>query len=222
MLRCGAAVLLIVFLLQIPPPPTKRKGPSEHQLQSEHDMDTGTLLPQECCLLVIDPQERLMAHIHEAERVSRNISLLLRLAEVLHIPVAACTQYKKGIGPFVPELAELLSDKPCVDKTEFNALANRRVRQMLNELPASVHTLLLCGVESHICVWQTAVGAMQAGYEVQVVADAISSRTPENHAYGQQRLRESGAVLAPAEMLIYEFLHKAGTPAFKAMLPYLK
>jgi nicotinamidase-related amidase len=185
-------------------------------------MDTGNLLPQECCLLVIDPQERLMAHIYEAERVSRNISLMLRLAEVLDMPVLACTQYKKGIGPFVPELAGLLADRPCVDKTEFNALANPGMKRLLSELPASVHTLLLCGVESHICVWQTAVGAIQAGYEVQVVADAISSRTPENHAYGQQRLREIGAVLAPAEMLIYEFLYQAGTPAFKAMLPYLK
>jgi nicotinamidase-related amidase len=185
-------------------------------------MYPGTLLPQECCLLVIDPQERLMAHIHEAARVSRNISLMLRLADVLEMPVLACTQYKKGIGPFVPELAGLLADKPCIDKTEFNALANSRVRQMLRYLPASVHTLLLCGVESHICVWQTAVGARRAGYEVQVVADAISSRTPENHAYGQQRLREIGAVLAPAEMIIYEFLHQAGTPVFKAMLPYLK
>ncbi len=185
-------------------------------------MDIGKLLPQECCLLVIDPQERLMAHIHEAARVSKNISLMLRLAEVLEIPVLACTQYKKGIGPFVPELAELLADKPCVDKTEFNAVANPGVRRMLSELSASVHTLLLCGVESHICVWQTAVGAVQEGYEVHVVADAISSRTPENDAYGKQRLREIGAVLAPTEMIIYEFLYKAGTPAFKAMLPHLK
>lgn len=188
-------------------------------------MNAGTttpLRPQECCLLVIDPQERLMAHIHQAERVSRNISLMLHLAAALDMPVLACTQYKKGIGPFVPELARLLADKPCIDKTEFNALANPGMKRLLSELPASVHTLLLCGVESHICVWQTAAGAIQEGYEVQVVADGISSRTAENHAYGQQRLREIGAVLAPAEMIIYEFLQKAGTPAFKAMLPHLK
>jgi nicotinamidase-related amidase len=185
-------------------------------------MDIGTLLPRQCCLFVIDPQERLMAHIHEAARVSRNIGLMIHLAAVLDMPVVACTQYKKGIGPFVPELAPLLADKPCIDKTEFNAVANRGMKRLLSELPASVHTLLLCGVESHICVWQTAVGAIQEGYEVQVVADAISSRTPENDAYGKQRLREIGAVLAPAEMIIYDFLQKAGTPAFKAMLPYLK
>ncbi|MCW5205537.1 isochorismatase family protein [Desulfobulbus sp. F5] len=185
-------------------------------------MNAGNLLPQECCLFVIDPQERLMAHIHEAARVSRNIGLMIRLASVLDIPVITCTQNKERIGPFVPELAPLLADWPSADKMEFNALANSGVRKILHSRSASVHTLLLCGVESHICVWQTAVGAIQEGYEVQVVADAISSRTPENHAYGQQRLREIGVVLAPAEMIIYDFLQKAGTPAFKAMLPYLK
>lgn len=185
-------------------------------------MNIGQLLPQECCFVVIDPQERLMAHIHQAARVSRNISLMVRLASVLDIPVITCTQNKERIGPFVPELAPLLADWPSADKMEFNALANSGVRKILHSRSALVHTLLLCGVESHICVWQTAVGAIQEGYEVHVVADAISSRTPENHAYGQQRLREIGVVLAPAEMIIYEFLQKAGTPAFKAMLPYLK
>ncbi|CAK8712466.1 Nicotinamidase-related amidase [Candidatus Electronema aureum] len=163
-----------------------------------------------------------MAHIHQAARVVKNISLMVRLASVLDIPVITCTQNKERIGPFVPELAPLLADWPSADKMEFNALANSGVRKILHSRSALVHTLLLCGVESHICVWQTAVGAIQEGYEVQVVADAISSRTPENHAYGQQRLREIGVVLAPAEMIIYEFLQKAGTPAFKAMLPYLK
>ncbi|MCW5201199.1 isochorismatase family protein [Desulfobulbus sp. F4] len=185
-------------------------------------MNIGNLLPQECCLVVIDPQERLMAKIHEAERVVKNISLMVRLASVLDIPVITCTQNKARIGPFVPELVPLLADWPSADKMEFNAFANSGVRRILHSRSASVHTLLLCGVESHICVWQTAVGAIQEGYEVQVVADGISSRTAENHAYGQQRLREIGAVLAPAEMIIYEFLQKAGTPAFKAMLPHLK
>jgi nicotinamidase-related amidase len=185
-------------------------------------MNAGNILPQECCLFVIDPQERLMAHIHEAARVSKNIGLMIRLAAVLDISVIACTQNKERLGLFVPELAQLLADWPSADKMEFNALANPSVRRNLHSRSASVHTLLLCGVESHICVWQTAVGAIQEGYEVQVVADAISSRTPENDAYGQQRLREIGAVLAPAEMIIYDFLQKAGTPAFKSMLPYLK
>lgn len=176
----------------------------------------------QCCLYVIDPQERLMAHIHEGQRVIRNIELMIRLADTLEFPIIANTQYKKGIGPLVEELVPLLADWPCIDKTEFNGLDNAGVRSMLGKLSSTVDTLLLCGVESHICVYQTAMGAMQAGYDVRVVADAISSRTPENDAYGKESLREIGAVVTPAEMIIYELLQKAGTPAFKAMLPYLK
>ncbi len=163
-----------------------------------------------------------MAHIHEARRVIRNIDLMIRLADALDFPVIANTQYKQGIGPIVEELVPLLEDWPSIDKVEFNGLDNPGVRCMLGKLPATVDTLLLCGVESHICVYQTAMGAMQAGYDVRVVADAVSSRTPENDVYAKQRLREIGAVVAPAEMIIYELLQKAGTPAFKVMLPYLK
>ena len=180
------------------------------------------LQPRQCCLYVIDPQERLMAHIYEADRVIKNISLMIRLAVALEFPGIVNTQYKKGIGPIVPELVPLLADWLCVDKTEFNGLDNAGVRAMLGKLPKRVDTLLLCGVESHICIYQTAAGAMQAGYNVRVVADAVSSRTPENDTYGKERLREIGAVIAPAEMLIYELLQQAGTPAFKSMLPYLK
>ncbi|MCI5145921.1 MAG: isochorismatase family protein [Candidatus Electrothrix sp. AR3] len=185
-------------------------------------MNKNLLQSKQCCLYVIDPQERLMAHIHKAEQVVKNISLMIRLADVLEFPVIANTQYKKGIGPFVDELAPLLADRPCIDKTEFNGLDNPAIRTMFSKLPATVDTLLLCGVESHICIYQSAVGAMQVGYDVRVVGDGISSRTPENDAYGKQRLRDIGAVIAPAEMLIYELLQKAGTPAFKSMLPYLK
>ena len=181
-----------------------------------------SLQANQCCLYVIDPQERLMAHIHESRRVIANIDLMIRLADTLDFPVIANTQYKQGIGPIVEELVPLLADWPCIDKTEFNGMDNAGVQCMLGKLPSSVDTLLLCGVESHICVYQTAMGAIQDGYDVRVVADAVSSRTPENDAYGKERIREIGAVVAPAEMIIYELLQKAGTPAFKAMLPYLK
>jgi len=182
----------------------------------------GFLHAEQCCLYVIDPQERLMAHIHESGTVVKNIALMLRLAAAVSIPVIASTQYKKGIGPLVPELAELLSAVPCPDKVEFNGLDNLAVRQTLDRLPTGVDTLLLCGVESHICVYQTALGALDAGYKVWVIADAVSSRTAANNRFGRQRLRELGVTVAPAEMILYELLRKAGTPAFKAMLPFIR
>ena len=185
-------------------------------------MKPAFLRSDQCCLYVVDPQEKLMAHIHEAGRVTQNISLMIHLARTLEFPVFANTQYKKGIGPIVPELAGLLQGVPCPDKVCFNGLGNGDVQKELKNLPHSVDTLLLCGVETHICVYQTAIGALQAGYKVWVVADAVSSRSPVNDHLGQERLREIGAVLAPAEMIIYELLQRAGTDKFKATLPHLK
>ncbi|GAB4333551.1 MAG: hydrolase [Desulfobulbaceae bacterium] len=185
-------------------------------------MKTPFLRPEQCCLYIVDPQEKLMAHIHEADRVSRTIALMIRLARVMGIPILANTQYRKGIGPIVPELAELLEDVPCPDKLTFCGLSDPGVRKEVEALPGTVDTFLVCGVETHICIYQTVAGALQAGYGVWVVADGVSSRTPLNDRLGQQRMHDLGAVLAPAEMITYELLQRAGTEQFKAMLPFLK
>lgn len=185
-------------------------------------MKTKFLKPEQCCLYIVDPQVKLMAHIHEADRVSRNIALMINLARSLDFPILANTQYKKGIGPIVPEIADLLQDVPCPDKITFCGLSDAGVQGEVDALPDAVDTFLVCGVETHICIYQTVVGALQAGYNVWVVADGVSSRTPVNDQLGQQRMRDLGAVLAPAEMIIYELLQRAGTEQFKSMLPYLK
>ncbi len=180
------------------------------------------LTPQRCCLMIVDPQERLMAAIYEAERVVRNTSLLIHCAKTLDIPVLATTQYKKGLGPFVPELEELLTDADCVDKIEFNGFANPAVSKMMNSLPQTVDTVLLAGAEAHICSFQTAMGALQAGYQPWIVADAISSREKRNAELAINRMQAQGLTVGSTEMAMYELLHKAGSPAFKAMLPHLK
>ena len=180
------------------------------------------LNPGRCCLLVIDPQERLMKAIHKADRVIANTALMIHCAKAMEIPVIATTQYKKGLGPFVPELAELLADVTCVDKIEFNALANYNVKQVLANLPAAVDTLIMVGVETHICVYQTAVCAIKMGYRPWIVADAVSSRKKRNTKLALSRMEAIGASVGPAEMAVYELLGKAGTPTFKAILPHLK
>jgi len=180
------------------------------------------LTPQRCCLMIVDPQERLMAAIYKAERVVRNTSLLIHCAKTLGIPVMATTQYKKGLGPFVPELEQLLSDVPCIDKIEFNAFANPAVSKMVNSLPKTVDTILLAGAEAHICIFQTAMGALRAGYQPWIPADAISSRKKRNAKLAMNRMQALGMTVGSTEMAVYELLHKAGSPAFKAMLPHLK
>jgi len=180
------------------------------------------LTPQRCCLMIVDPQERLMAAIYKAERVVRNASLLIRCAKTLQIPVLATTQYKKGLGPFVPELEKLLSGVPCFDKIEFNGFANPAVRAMMHSLPKTVDTIILTGAEAHICIFQTAMGALQAGYQPWIPADAISSRKERTATLAVSRMQGLGMTVGPTEMAVYELLQQAGSPAFKAMLPYLK
>ena len=184
--------------------------------------DSDLLTPQRCCLMIVDPQERLMAAIYKAERVVRNTSLLIHCAQILEIPVLATTQYKKGLGPFVPELEELLSGVPCIDKIEFNGFANDAVSEMVNSLPETVDTILLAGAEAHICIFQTAMGARWAGYQPWIAADAVSSRKERNAKLAINRMQALGMTVGPTEMAVYELLQKAGSPAFKAMLPYLK
>jgi isochorismate hydrolase len=115
----------------------------------------------------------------------------------------------------------MMTGIPRPDKTEFNALANLETRALINRLPESVTTLILVGVETHICIYQTAMGAMEQGLTPWVVADAVSSRTKVNYQLGLSRLNAVGAIVGPAEMIIYELLGRAGTPEFKAMLPHI-
>jgi nicotinamidase-related amidase len=172
--------------------------------------------------MVIDPQENLMKAIYRADRVIINTSLMIHCAKAMDIPIVATTQYKKGLGALVPELADLLIDTICVDKIEFNSLANYNVKQAISSLPSIIDTLIMVGVEAHICIYQTAACAIKMGYRPWIVADAVSSRKKENVKLALSRLETIGATVGPSEMAVYELLGKAGTPTFKALLPYLK
>jgi len=184
-------------------------------------MKKKLLQPNECYLHIIDPQQSLMANIHKAERVTAVITLMLACAKILSIPVIANTQYKKGLGGYVPELEPLMEGVSRPDKTEFSALANEQTKELIEQLPNSVTTPILVGVETHICIYQTAMTAMERGLVPWIVADGVSSRTVENHELGLDILRSQGAIVGPAEMIVYELLGKAGTPQFKEILPFI-
>jgi nicotinamidase-related amidase len=179
------------------------------------------LRPEDCALAVIDIQEKLLPQIFDKERVLRNAQLLVRLADILSLPVIVSTQYEKGLGQTIPEITSLLPELRTVDKLEFGCFGNGEYCSAVGKL-ANRNTLLLCGIESHICVTQTALGALNQGLNIHVAADAISSRTELNWKLGLNRMQAAGAVLSSTEMMIYELLGKSGTPAFKEMLKHLK
>jgi nicotinamidase-related amidase len=176
---------------------------------------------EDCVLGVIDIQERLLPPIFEKERLFRNSQMLIRLAKILSLPVVLSTQYSKGLGQTIPEIASLLPNVRAVDKLEFGCFGNGEFCSAISVLSGR-NTLLLCGMEAHICVMQTALGALNQGLTVHVAADAVSSRTELNWKLGLERMKEAGAVISSAEMMTYELLSKSGSAEFKEMLQYLK
>ena len=186
------------------------------------EMARRSLVPDQCALLVVDIQEKLLPPIWEKERLVRNAQLLIRLAGILKIPALVSTQYMKGLGNTVPEVASLLPDTPSIDKLMFSCFGSDVFCSLLKRLPGQRTTVLLCGMETHICVMQTALGALREGYLVHVASDAVSSRTELNWRIGLDRMRAAGAVIVSTEMVLFELLRSSGAPAFKELLPYLK
>jgi len=180
------------------------------------------LSPSHCALMVVDIQERLMPVIESRDQVVKNAVLLLKAAKAMKIPILATTQYVARIGDLLPEIMAELEGVSPIDKMEFGGFNNKAVKKAIGHLPKEIDTVILCGVETHICIYQTSLGAILEGYKVWVPADAVSSRVRHNHRTGISRIREIGGVVANTELVIYELLHKAGTQEFKELLPFLK
>ena len=176
----------------------------------------------QCALIVVDIQQKLLPPIFNKDALVRNSQLLVRLANILSIPVLLTTQYSKGLGATVPEIASLLDGTEPIDKMEFGCFGSDVFRSALKTLPGSRNTVLLCGMESHICVMQTALGALNDGYLVHVASDAVGSRAEWNWKIGLDRMRSAGAVISSTEMMIYELLRCSGTQQFKELLHHLK
>jgi len=175
-----------------------------------------------CALLVVDIQEKLLPPIFQKTQLIKNSQLLIRLAGILKVPALVTTQYAKGLGNTVPEIASLLPETQAIDKQMFSCFGSDAFCSQLKRLPGNRNTVLLCGMESHICVTQTALAALREGYIVHVASDAVSSRTEWNWKIGLERMRAAGAVISSTEMIIYEVLRSSGATAFKELLPHLR
>jgi nicotinamidase-related amidase len=186
------------------------------------EMACRSLVAEDCALIVIDIQEKLLTPIFERERLVKNSQLLIRLAGLLKIPVIMTTQYAKGLGRVVPEITSLLPQAEAIDKQMFSCFGSDVFCSLLKRPPGNRTTVLLCGMESHICVTQTALSALREGYVVHVASDAVSSRTEWNWKIGLDRMRAAGAVISSTEMMMYELLRSSGAPAFKELLPHLR
>lgn len=180
------------------------------------------LTPERCALLVVDIQAKLMPVISNRDEVVKNTTLLLKTAKTLKMEIVATTQYAARIGELLPEIQAELAGVAVLDKIHFSCFANPVIQGRIKALPMPVNTLIICGVETHICIYQTVAGGLMQGYRMWVPADSVASRAEKNYQTGLARITEVGGIVANTEMIIYEWLHKAGTPAFKAILPFIK
>lgn len=172
---------------------------------------------KDCILVVIDVQEKLMPVISGKEWVIANTATLVRFCGICGIP-AVFTEQKK-LGPTVPGVRGLVENFVAVEKVHFNCFLNGEFRDRVEKLGRKC--IVLVGAESHICVAQTAIAALPR-LSVHVIADAVSSRSPDNRAIALERMRHAGAVISSTEMFIYEILREAGTDEFRAVLPLVK
>lgn len=177
----------------------------------------------ECCLVVIDPQERLAAAIPAkvVERMRRNVMLLLKAAGKLQVPVLATSQYPAGLGPWMPELSRLLPDG-CVpiEKTQFSCAAAPEFLERLQTLGR--RQVILCGMEAHVCVLQTAFELDDRGYACFIVCDATCSIARENYDNALSRIHQAGHAILSAESVLFEWLRDKEHPRFREIAQLLK
>src|SRR5258708_7054454 len=157
-------------------------------------------------LVVVDIQERLLPAIFEKERLIQNTLHLIRSATILGLPIFATEQYRKGLGATAPEIASAISGFSPLEKVPFSACGAKGFISALKS--NKVSHVLLSGMETHVCILQTCLDLLDKGFRVFVVADAVSSRAPENHRLGLQRMRDAGAIIVTTEMALFEMLGK--------------
>lgn len=170
-------------------------------------------------VLAVDLQPRFLSAIHQAERVVRRSGVLLGIARILGVPVIATVQYSEKMGGFAPELADLLETEP-IDKLRFSCSGCAQVDAGLAQIGR--RQVVLVGIETHICVTQTALDLLGKGFEVFVCADAVGARTEDRHQIGIGRLRDAGVAILHSESAAYEWMRSADHPQFRNVLPLIK
>ncbi|MGO9571794.1 MAG: hydrolase [Desulfomonilaceae bacterium] len=178
------------------------------------------LTPENAVLLVVDFQEKLVRAMHEKQALVENAVKMVQGAKILGLPILWTEQNPQGLGPTVYEVAALLSDMQPISKLSFSCCGEERFMEQLLKLNRK--QALLCGIESHVCVYQTAADLLNLGCEVHVVTDAVSARTTSNKEVGLERCKELGASLTSAETALFELLRVAGGDKFKQMLKVVK
>lgn len=171
-------------------------------------------------LVIKDIQGKLWNVMHEKEAFLENAQKLVKGMQVLGVPIIMTEQNPKGLGATLPELMQLMPEVKPMTKFSFNCCQDEGFQQAINNLKRK--QILICGIEAHICVYQTALGLLSSGFEVQIVADVVASRAVRNRDIALTRMQSERVKLTTTEMVIYELLQTAENPKFKEILKVIK
>ncbi|MCF7816642.1 MAG: isochorismatase family protein [Kiritimatiellales bacterium] len=174
----------------------------------------------EAVLLFIDVQGKLHELMHEKEVLDGNLEKMIRCAQLLEVPIVGTEQIPEKLGPTNEPFKSLLEGVPMMGKSAFSCCGEPAFMAAFQAL--GKRQAMLVGIESHVCVYQTAIDLLEAGIEVFVVADAVSSRVPENKALALQAMRDAGAKIIPTETALFALLRDAADPRFKTLLKFIK
>jgi len=171
-------------------------------------------------LVIVDIQEKIIPKISDQHTVVSNVVTLIKSAGILNIPIVITEQYPKGLGPTIPEIKDLIIPWQPIEKICFSCFGNNNFSKKLKELKRD--NLILCGIESHVCITQTALDGLKLNYSVFFVKDAISSRSKNNRETGFERMAQAGAISVSTEMVVFELLREAGTDKFKQIVSMIR
>jgi nicotinamidase-related amidase len=171
-------------------------------------------------LVIIDVQEKLFKAMYGNETLRKNLIKIVMGMQSLDIPILWLEQNPKGLGPTIPEVAALLAPQKPISKLCFSSLRNQQFKRALYELRRN--QILLVGIEAHVCVYQTALDLAESGYEVEVVVDAVSSRTEENKNIALHKMRDLDIKITSTEIALFEILKDAEGEQFRQILKIVK
>lgn len=171
-------------------------------------------------LLVVDIQERLLPHITDHENLVAQSATMIRAAAALEVPVTISEQYRRGLGATTPAVEEAAGDAPHIEKMTFSCCQDQACRARLADLLRP--QVLLIGIETHVCVQQTALDLLSMQMQPIVLADAVGSRRPLDYNIALERMRSAGAIITTVESAIFQMVRESGTELFKRILPLVK
>lgn len=182
-------------------------------------MKDYTINHQDSLLLIIDIQDRLFQAMSvEVQNVlKKNCSILLQTAKEFNIPLIITEQYRKGLGETIPDLKNIMTASANLEKIHFNCMKDEEIKKAV--IAAGKKTVIVTGIESHICVLQTALSLITEGFKVIITSDGVASRRKEDWKAALSILSEAGALIYPTETIAFMILEKSGTPEFKKISP---